>query len=67
MPSKSLKLAACVGKVAFETASLAQRVARRRARSKAQAKGKVYRCQHCGKWHLGRPSAKVSNNRGWRV
>lgn len=44
------QLSACAGKVAFESPALAMRVNRDR---KKKIRREPYRCEHCGKWHLG--------------
>lgn len=44
---------ACEGKQRFENPALAQKVNSRR--KKAGKLSGVYRCEHCGFWHLGRP------------
>lgn len=50
---KEHKAASCVGKVAFESKSLADRVCGRRKGGKRDLCREPYRCIHCGKWHLG--------------
>lgn len=48
----------CAGKVRFESAALARKVARQRGRGgkgrKGNKPGVAYRCAHCGGWHIGR-------------
>lgn len=41
----------CLGKHPFESPADAQRVAARQRRKRRAVK--VYRCAHCGCWHLG--------------
>lgn len=50
-------LAGCAGKEAFDDRSLAVRVAKRKPGRTA------YRCDHCHKWHVGRPKKKARNER----
>ena len=38
---------ACDGKQAFDSRELAWKIASRKARRV------IYRCHHCGKWHVG--------------
>lgn len=56
--------AQCHGKAQFASARLAlevtrrqaaQRKRRKRARREDGVPSEVYRCTHCGHWHLGRP------------
>lgn len=42
----------CIGKAAFDTASTALKVAKRRKRRGKPAS--AYKCRVCGKYHLGR-------------
>lgn len=42
----------CLGKHGFESPADARRVADRQQRKKRRAV-QVYRCAHCGRWHLG--------------
>lgn len=42
----------CVGKVPFESAVLAREVAQR-SRKRHCNNVQPYKCQHCGKWHIG--------------
>lgn len=42
----------CLGKARFDTPALAHRVQKRRGRH--DKNGTVYRCKHCGGWHIGR-------------
>lgn len=51
------ELAACAGKVAFESASLAKKVARRR-RKQGGLNGEAYKCKFCGDWHIGKTYVK---------
>jgi hypothetical protein len=45
------KLCGCEGKARFDSAPLAQKVAKRRTeRGKV---GHAYRCEFCGGWHIG--------------
>lgn len=52
----------CTGKIGFDSPALAHEVSRKRA-ARRQGKDRkreprsLYRCQHCGKWHLGRESS----------
>lgn len=58
--------AQCMGKEPFASASLAQRVARARAKRFTKAHGMPerrtqrtpYRCPYCNQWHLGDPPRK---------
>ena len=52
------RLAQCVGKEAFSTPQLANRVQRRRAmkRRTYKVKQEVYHCKGCGKFHIGTPA-----------
>jgi hypothetical protein len=51
---------ACDGKVAFDSISLAQRVAKRRRRAPAiGGRQVVYRCHDCGKYHIGGTGKKA--------
>ena len=52
------RASACSGKQAFDSALLANKVIRRRGRSKPRGQSKrqpecAYRCKFCGAWHLG--------------
>lgn len=47
------QLAACAGKVAFESAALAKQVARRR-RKQGGREGEAYKCSFCRRWHIGK-------------
>lgn len=47
-PARNDLLAGCTGKVAHETPALAHKINQRRANG-----GKVYKCEVCGKFHLG--------------
>lgn len=64
---QTLVAAACIGKIRFGSAGEAIHIAamrgntarwgRRRKRSSARPQPReVYRCQHCGGWHIGRSS-----------
>lgn len=44
--------AQCTGKVPFDSGALAYRTAKRMA-SKKKGGLAVYRCPHCGKYHIG--------------
>ena len=48
--TSSVRPFSCSGKVAFDSAVLAQLVATRRW---FQEHREPYRCAHCGSWHLG--------------
>lgn len=52
-------LSSCAGKEAFDTPALAWKIHLRRKMQNT----KVYRCNFCGKWHLGRPSGPRSKGR----
>lgn len=52
-PSIGGKAAACLGKHPYVSASLAHEVAQRSGRGRNRTKAKVYRCKHCGAFHLG--------------
>lgn len=53
--------AACAGKVAFASFTLADLVGKRRT---AQARGrKPYRCGNCGMWHVGSDVSKAELQR----
>lgn len=45
------ELSACEGKLAFDSFSLAKKVARRRMRNGDRRE--PYKCVHCGKFHIG--------------
>lgn len=47
------KQAACVGKEALTSPTLAHSVNKRRRKSGKI--GTVYRCDNCGHWHIGTP------------
>lgn len=54
--SERERLAACAGKVAFASAALAHALQQRRRRNGRKGTfrdNEPYRCQHCGKWHIG--------------
>jgi hypothetical protein len=61
MSFDEVKAAQYLGKEAFETYDLADRVAKRTvargkrkgAKAKGYGKARPYRCPHCGKWHWG--------------
>lgn len=44
--------ASCEGKGAFDTWDEAERVQRRRRKSKRRVKTHVYRCEYCRRFHL---------------
>ena len=49
----------CQGKETFANPATAHRVVKRRNQIR-RAKNQVYRCKHCGQWHLGtRAGVKV--------
>lgn len=48
-----LELAQCDGKDSFDTFALADQVARKTKRDKHKADIRVYRCDHCHKYHIG--------------
>lgn len=52
MTRRPPSLYSCLGKVAFDTPSVALAVNRRRTRE--GKRNQPYRCTLCGKWHLGR-------------
>ncbi|MFY9479139.1 MAG: hypothetical protein WAQ08_15955 [Aquabacterium sp.] len=53
----------CEGKASFDSYSLAARVCRDRARGRRQQKRQAYRCETCGKWHLGATDAMRGRRR----
>ncbi len=54
------RLWGCEGKVAHETRDIAMRVRKRSCRSKAKGDPlKVYRCRHCGRWHIGSAPRRI--------
>ena len=53
-------LAACYGKQAFDTDSLARAVAKRRARGHSY---EHYKCAECGKWHIGNHTGYVQSKK----
>lgn len=59
-----MRLAACFGKEAFESAALAHQVQRRRAKSgshraESRRDQEAYRCRHCSLWHIGKRTKGV--------
>jgi predicted RNA-binding Zn-ribbon protein involved in translation (DUF1610 family) len=48
----------CDGKQAFTSFSLASQIATRHRSHKKDTSRKVYKCPHCGDWHIGRAQAK---------
>lgn len=45
------EISSCTGKIAFDSAIIANTVRRRRKGDNREA----YRCENCGRWHLGHP------------
>ena len=59
MSDQSYELSACLGKAAFDSFGLAQKVAKRRRRAMGgDRKSDAYKCLACGKWHIGYRSQK---------
>lgn len=48
----------CDGKVRFASFQRADEVSRERKRRRTRKNRQVYRCAHCGMWHLGSDPAK---------
>jgi len=51
--------AQCEGKWRFDSRSLANQVAQRSARKHEDSRN-VYRCPHCGSWHIGTRTKHVT-------
>lgn len=52
--STEYRVTACVGKDAFDTQTLAAKVAdRMRTSLRGRRPVRPYRCSACGKWHIG--------------
>lgn len=59
------ELSACTGKASFDSFSLAKKVAKRRRRSMCgDRKSDAYKCEACGKWHIGYRSQRKRNIHG---
>lgn len=51
-------IATCVGKHRFETPGLAREIVNRKSpKGGRKYRAEVYRCPHCGGWHIGRNGA----------
>jgi hypothetical protein len=64
--SRQKRFTECRGKVGFDSALLANQVARERKRVSRRS---AYRCQRCGKWHLGeqKRTAHMNLKRQWLI
>lgn len=58
MTKPAYRIAACDGKAAYDSRDLAERVAKRGRRFGKAESLRAYRCESCGKWHVGGGSGK---------
>lgn len=56
--AQPFRAAGCMGKEAFTCFDTASRIAGRMRRRHKGEQIRVYRCEHCPHWHIGRPSSK---------
>ena len=65
MTGNNRNVADCVGKIRFDSWSLATQVRQERGkRSDQRSRRQVYRCAHCGGFHLGYSSRKPRPAKG---